>query len=182
MSPSSLPISSNRAPVAINQFPQASTRDHVTTSHPSTVGAFSAQRLRSPTTMAMASGPVKRSSSTLELTDSKRPKHHYYHHHRFQEPVTLPPSSEPAVQDDSNIDHMMSRSIGQALRNEGFEMADPAALSSLRSSAEECMWLPTRGSTFASRLDTDLPFRPFSIIHLCAPIDASIAPHSAYSS
>jgi len=126
--------------------------------------------------MAMASGQLKRSSSTLELTDSKRPKHHYYHHHRFHEPVTLPPSSEPAVQDDANIDHLVNRSIGQALRNEGFETADPAALSSLRSSAEECMWLPMRASTFASRFDTDLLFRSFSIMHLCAPIDASITP------
>jgi hypothetical protein len=97
--------------------------------------------------MAMASGPVKRSSSTLESADSKRPKHHYHHHHRFQEPVTLPPSSEPAVQDDANIDRMMNRSIGQTLRNEGFDLADPAALSSLRSYAEECMWLPRRSPT-----------------------------------
>lgn len=90
--------------------------------------------------MAMASSglPVKRSPSTIGAADSKRSKHHYYHH-RLQEPVTLPLASEPAVQDDANIDHMMKRSMGQALRNAGFDLADPAALSSLRSSAEECM-------------------------------------------
>lgn len=91
--------------------------------------------------MAMASSglPTKRSPSTLGAADRKRAKHHYHHHHRLQEPVTLPLASEPAVQDDANIDHMMNRSMGQALRNAGFDLADPAALSSFRSSAEECM-------------------------------------------
>lgn len=91
--------------------------------------------------MAMASPgvPSKRSSSALEAAESKRAKHHYHHHHRLQEPFALPEPFEPAVQNDTSIDHMMNRSIGQALRNAGFDLADPAALSSFRSSAEECM-------------------------------------------
>lgn len=90
--------------------------------------------------MAMASPGVtaKRSSSTLEPANVKRTKLHYHHHHRLQEPVTLPLLSEPAVQDDANIDQMMNHSMGQALRIAGFDLADPAALSSFRSSAEEC--------------------------------------------
>ncbi|KAJ5668613.1 uncharacterized protein N7477_007183 [Penicillium maclennaniae] len=110
--------------------------------------------------MAMASGPVKRPSSTLDFHNSKRPKNYYHHHHRLQEPVTLPPFTEPAVQDDANIDHMMNRSIGQALRHEGFEMADPAALSSLRSSAEEYLFKIStyvRQSMMASRRIQPIP-------------------------
>lgn len=90
--------------------------------------------------MAMASPavPEKRSPSDLEANGTKRAKRHYHHHHRLQEPVVLPLLSEPAGQDDTNIDHMMNRSMGQALRHAGFELADPAALSSFRSAAEEC--------------------------------------------
>lgn len=88
--------------------------------------------------MASPGVTAKRSPSELEPTSIKRTKHHYHHHHRLQEPVTLPLLSEPALQDDGNVDQMMSRSMGQALRNAGFELADPAALSSFRSSAEEC--------------------------------------------
>lgn len=88
--------------------------------------------------MASPSVPAKRSHSAVESTGIKRTKHHYHHHHRLQEPITLPSLSEPAAQDDANVDQMMNRSMGQALRNAGFDLADPAALSSLCSSAEEC--------------------------------------------
>lgn len=82
---------------------------------------------------------MKRSSSEPELADTKRLKQHYHHHHRLQEPVTLPLATEPALQDDGNIDHLMNRSIGQLLRDAGFELADPTAMSSFRSAAEERM-------------------------------------------
>ncbi|KAJ5153524.1 uncharacterized protein N7482_010002 [Penicillium canariense] len=84
-----------------------------------------------------SSGPVKRSSSYLEAADIKRAKHHYHHHHRLAQPITLPQACEPAVQDDNNVEHLMNRSIGQLLRDAGFDLADPAALSSFRSAAEE---------------------------------------------
>ena len=84
------------------------------------------------------SSQVKRSSSHLEAADNKRTKRRYHHHHRLVEPVTLPQACEPALQDDDNIEHMMNRSIGHFLRDAGFELADPAALSSFRYAAEEC--------------------------------------------
>ncbi|KAJ5111589.1 hypothetical protein N7532_002124 [Penicillium argentinense] len=87
--------------------------------------------------MTSSALPMKRSSSALEAAENKRPKHHYYHHHRLHEPITLPSGTEPALQDDSNIDQLMNRSLGQLLRDAGYELADPAALASLRSSAEE---------------------------------------------
>lgn len=83
---------------------------------------------------------MKRSSSALEAAESKRIKQHYRHHHRLQQPVTLPSATEPAVQDDGNIDHLMNRSIGQLLRGAGFELAEPTAMSSFRSAAEERMY------------------------------------------
>jgi hypothetical protein len=88
--------------------------------------------------MASTGLQVKRSSSHLEAAENKRPKHHYHHHHRLQEPITLPLSSEPAVQDEVHFDHLMNRSIGHILKEAGFELADPAALSSLRSAADTC--------------------------------------------
>lgn len=69
----------------------------------------------------------------------KRPKQHYHHHHRLQEPISLPLATEPAVQDDGNMDHLMNRSIGQLLKDVGFDLAEPTAMSSLRSAAEERM-------------------------------------------
>lgn len=84
------------------------------------------------------SSQIKRSPSHLEAEDIKRSKHHYHHHHRLVEPVVLPQVSEPALQDDDNVEHMMNRALGHALRDAGFEMADPAALSSFRSATEEC--------------------------------------------
>lgn len=88
--------------------------------------------------MASPGLPLKRSASTLEDASNKRPTYHYHHHHRLQEPVTLPLASEPAVQDDDHFDHLINRSIGQILRDAGFDLADPGALASFRSSAEEC--------------------------------------------
>ncbi|KAJ5593945.1 uncharacterized protein N7459_000153 [Penicillium hispanicum] len=89
--------------------------------------------------MAMATSglPVKRSMSSLDASDAKRPKHHYHHHHRLRDPVTLPPASEPAVQDDTHLDYLMNRSIGHIVKDAGFDLADPAALSSFRGAAEE---------------------------------------------
>ncbi|KAJ6114407.1 hypothetical protein N7486_000185 [Penicillium sp. IBT 16267x] len=95
--------------------------------------------------MASTSLQVKRSSSHLEAADSKRPKHHYHRHHRLQEPITLPLSSEPAVQDEAHFDHLMNRSIGHILKDAGFELADAAALSSLRSATDTYL---TRISTY----------------------------------
>ncbi|KAJ5220390.1 hypothetical protein N7468_009594 [Penicillium chermesinum] len=74
----------------------------------------------------------KRSQSTLESPDTKRPKQHYHHHHRLHEPLAIPVSSEPALQNDANVDDLMDRSIGRILKDTGFDHADPAALQSLR--------------------------------------------------
>ncbi|KAJ5106086.1 hypothetical protein NUU61_003433 [Penicillium alfredii] len=85
----------------------------------------------------MASGfPGKRPSASLDYPHSKRPTRPYHRHHRLQDPVILP-ASEPAVQDDANIDHLMNRSIGQLLQHSGFHHAEPVALSSLRGATEE---------------------------------------------
>lgn len=91
-------------------------------------------------TMAMATSgaQIKRPSSSLDQKNPKRIKRHYHHHHRLQEPVELPSTSEPAVQDDTHLDLLMNRAIGQTLKDTGFDIADPAALSSFRSATEEC--------------------------------------------
>ncbi|KAJ5626263.1 transcriptional regulator family: Bromodomain transcription factor [Penicillium lagena] len=89
-----------------------------------------------------SSGPsLKRPSSSVGPHDNKRPKQSYHHHHRLQDPFTLPPTAEPALQDDASIDHLMNRAMGQLLRDSGFDMAHPAALASLRSATEECISL-----------------------------------------
>ena len=75
----------------------------------------------------------------MDPNDSKRSTQYYHHHHRLQHPVTLPLTSEPALQDDANVDHLMNHAMAQLLRDSGFDMAHPAALASLRSAAEECM-------------------------------------------
>ncbi|KAJ5115723.1 hypothetical protein N7456_000071 [Penicillium angulare] len=110
--------------------------------------------------MASTGLPVKRSSSHLEETDSKRPKHYYHHHHRLQKPVTLAASSEPAVQDEAHFDYLMNRSIGTILQDVGFELADPAALSSLRSAADSYLLRISkyvRQSMLASRRTQPIP-------------------------
>jgi hypothetical protein len=93
-------------------------------------------KLRKPVAMAASGTPVKRSSSSVPQNNPKRLKH-YHHHHRLQEPVTLP-SSEPAVQDEAHVDQLMNRAIGMTLKDAGFNLAEPTALSSFRSATEEC--------------------------------------------
>ncbi|CAG8224214.1 unnamed protein product [Penicillium olsonii] len=90
--------------------------------------------------MAMASGTqIKRPASSQGPPEIKRLKRPYYHHHHLQEPVTLTPATEPAVQDDAHIDHLMTRAIGQTLKETGFDVAQPAALSGLCGATEEYM-------------------------------------------
>jgi hypothetical protein len=93
-------------------------------------------KLRKPVAMAASGTPVKRSSSSVPHNNPKRLRH-YHHHHRLQEPVTLP-SSEPAVQDEAHVDQLMNRAIGMSLKDAGFNLAEPTALSSFRSATEEC--------------------------------------------
>jgi hypothetical protein len=88
--------------------------------------------------MATSGAQVKRPSASLDQNNPKRIKRHYHHHHRLQEPVVLPSTSEPVVQDDTQLDQLMNRAIGQTLKDSGFELADPAALSSFCSATEEC--------------------------------------------
>ncbi|KAJ5328176.1 hypothetical protein N7452_008566 [Penicillium brevicompactum] len=96
--------------------------------------------------MAMASGTqIKRPASSQGPHEIKRLKRHYHHHHNLHEPVALTPATEPAVQDDTHIDHLMSRAVGRTLKENGFDVADPAALSSLCGATEEYM---LRLSTF----------------------------------
>ncbi|KAJ5884758.1 hypothetical protein N7495_009268 [Penicillium taxi] len=92
--------------------------------------------------MAMESSGLlfKRSSSSAALDEeisNKRPKHHYNHHHILKEPVTIPLASELAVHDDAHVDFLIDRSLGQLIKNAGFDIAEPCALASLRSAAEE---------------------------------------------
>ncbi|KAJ5577351.1 hypothetical protein N7535_004277 [Penicillium sp. DV-2018c] len=95
--------------------------------------------------MATSGAQIKRSSPFSEHNDPKRIKRHYHHHHRLREPVNLPSSAEPAVQDATHLDRLMNRAVGQTLKDAGFDIADPAALSSLCSATEEYM---LRLSTF----------------------------------
>ncbi|KAJ5181400.1 hypothetical protein N7449_011547 [Penicillium cf. viridicatum] len=95
--------------------------------------------------MATSGAHVKRPSPSIDQKNPKRIKRHYHHHHRLQEPVVLPSTSEPVVQDDTHLDQLMNRAVGQTLKDSGFELADPAALSSLCSATEEYM---LRLSTF----------------------------------
>ncbi|KAI2722772.1 transcriptional regulator family: Bromodomain transcription factor [Penicillium roqueforti] len=95
--------------------------------------------------MATSGAHTKRPASSFDQNHAKRIKRHYHHHHRLQEPVILPSMSEPVVQDDTQLDQLMNRAVGQTLKDSGFELADPAALSSLCSATEEYM---LRLSTF----------------------------------
>ncbi|KAH8424358.1 TBP-associated factor 8 family protein [Aspergillus melleus] len=83
---------------------------------------------------------LKRSSSSLSAQkngpDAKRLKRPYHHHHRLQNPVN-PAIPEPAISDASSVDHLMKRSIGQSLRQSGFDLADPVALDGFHNAAEE---------------------------------------------
>lgn len=88
--------------------------------------------------MASSGLSMKRSPSTFEGPDGKRPKHHYHHHHKLQTPVASPISSEPALHDETSVDDLMDRSIGQILKDTGFDQAHPAALQSLRLAADTC--------------------------------------------
>ncbi|KAL4944275.1 hypothetical protein BDV06DRAFT_187724 [Aspergillus oleicola] len=89
--------------------------------------------------MAPSQPAVKRSLSSFSeaaVPDAKRIKRPYHHHHRLREPVvsSLP---EPAIADESYVDQVMSRIIGQSLHNSGFKVADPLAVESFRDAAEE---------------------------------------------
>jgi hypothetical protein len=92
-------------------------------------------------TMAMATSgnQIKRPASSQDHNDPKRLKRHYHHHHNLQEPVLLPATTEPAVQDEAHVSHLMTRAIAGTLKNAGFDVADPSALSSLCGATEECM-------------------------------------------
>ncbi|RAL01814.1 uncharacterized protein BO80DRAFT_404689 [Aspergillus ibericus CBS 121593] len=83
---------------------------------------------------------LKRSSSSSldhpSSSDVKPIKRPYHHHHRLQTPV-VPALPEPAIVDESCIDHVLDRSIGQYLRECGFDVADPAALDAFRRMTEE---------------------------------------------
>ncbi|KAI9926103.1 hypothetical protein ASPWEDRAFT_107543 [Aspergillus wentii DTO 134E9] len=83
---------------------------------------------------------IKRSTSSfserLDGSDTKRVKRVYHHHHRLQSSVVTS-LQEPAIADESCIDHLMNRSIGQTLQESGFDLADPVALDSFRNAAEE---------------------------------------------
>ncbi|KAJ5621469.1 hypothetical protein N7528_006252 [Penicillium herquei] len=95
--------------------------------------------------MASSSLPVKRSASHLEEVESKRPKQHYHHHHRLHRPIDLPASSEPAVHDEVHLENLLNRSVAHILKDAGFDQAEPAALSALRSATDSYL---TRLSTY----------------------------------
>ncbi|KAL4866759.1 hypothetical protein BDV12DRAFT_187182 [Aspergillus spectabilis] len=90
--------------------------------------------------MAPSEPAVKRSFSAYSEQpaepDIKRIKRHYHHHHHLREPVN-PGLPEPAINDDTYVDHIMNRIIGQSLQSSGFDIADPLAVESFRDAAEE---------------------------------------------
>ncbi|KAL5333513.1 transcription factor TFIID complex subunit 8 C-term-domain-containing protein [Aspergillus crustosus] len=75
-------------------------------------------------------------SDQLAEPDNKRMKRHYHHHHHLYAPVN-PDLPEPAINDDTYVDNVMNRIIGQSLRDSGFDIADPLAVESFRDAAEE---------------------------------------------
>lgn len=96
---------------------------------------------------------IKRSSSSQserpsEGPESKRLKRPYHHHHQLQRPVT-PALAEPAIADNATVDHLMNRTIGQSLRENGFDLADPVALDGFRNAAEECTFCCAQGYQIA---------------------------------
>lgn len=98
------------------------------------------------TEMLTADSALKRSPFSSQPTESvdaapetKRIKRPYHHHHQLQSPV-VPVLAEPAIADNETVDYLVTRSIGQSLREEGFELADPVALDGFRNALEECMF------------------------------------------
>lgn len=90
--------------------------------------------------MLVSSPATKRSSSQAEQpleSPQKRVKRPYHHHHQLQSPVT----AEPAIANNAAVDHLLTRSIGQSLRCEGFDLADPVALDGFRNATEECTFV-----------------------------------------
>lgn len=107
--------------------------------------------------MAMAPGTqIKRPASSQGPNGAKRLKRHYNHRHHLQEPVVLPSATEPAVQDDAHIDHLMKRAVGQTLKDTGFDVAEPSALSSLCSATEECMYATAFSKLNLTRCSLDM--------------------------
>lgn len=93
--------------------------------------------------MPSSESVLKRSSSSLsnQLDEpvSKRPMRPYHHHHRLQKPLAAT-VGEPAVTDDISLDQWMNRAVAIALKDTGFDQAQPVALESVRQAAEECMF------------------------------------------
>ncbi|PYH91031.1 hypothetical protein BO71DRAFT_333132 [Aspergillus ellipticus CBS 707.79] len=90
--------------------------------------------------MVSSEPAIKRSSSSLHADlaapDAQRIKRPYHHHHRLLNPVN-PALPEPAIVDEACIDHVLNHSIGQYLRECGFDVADPEALDAFRRVTEE---------------------------------------------
>lgn len=79
-------------------------------------------------------GPVE-----VKHESNKRIKRPYHHHHQLQSPVVRE-LAEPAITDHATVDHLVTRSIGLSLQDEGFELADPVALDGFRNALEECTY------------------------------------------
>lgn len=90
-------------------------------------------------TPRMLADPSSQSSGLVEVAhESKRMKRPYHHHHQLQSPVVRE-LAEPAITDHATVDHLLTRSIGLSLQDEGFELADAVALDGFRNALEECM-------------------------------------------
>ncbi|PYI07883.1 hypothetical protein BO78DRAFT_365716 [Aspergillus sclerotiicarbonarius CBS 121057] len=127
---------------------------------------------------------LKRSSSSLpddrSSSNVKRIKRPYHHHHRLQTPVA-PALPEPAIVDESCIDDVLNRSIGQYLQECGFEVADPAALDAFRRMTEEYLLQfasYVRQSMLSSRRVQPIP-QDFehALIRQSVPVD-DLLPHA----
>ncbi|KAK2759940.1 hypothetical protein FQN54_002676 [Arachnomyces sp. PD_36] len=78
--------------------------------------------------------PLKRSSpSDMDLSEPPAKRQHRLH--RLREPIT----ADTTTQDSDIIDQQLQRSIGLALNDAGFDMADPVALDSFQHGVEEYM-------------------------------------------
>ncbi|KAL1961418.1 hypothetical protein VTO42DRAFT_146 [Malbranchea cinnamomea] len=87
-----------------------------------------------------ATSPPKRPApdSETETPAPKKQKRPYHHHHKLEQPLDLQVEGAVIV-DDPSVDQLLNFSIGLALREAGFDQADPLALNEFRDCVEAYM-------------------------------------------
>ena len=89
------------------------------------------------TASALKRGAPDSESETRLPKKQKRP---YHRHHRLQAPLDLQVEGS-VIPDGASVDQLFNFSLGQALREAGFEHADPVALDGFQSCVEARMFI-----------------------------------------